>query len=200
MKRTSFTRPNYEELIKKLKEKNQKKPISKISVKEKSKVVKTTKLTVSQREESILKFFRQKMREKDVTPSEMQKGKSNTAKMSNIAWAIFSNYTRKRDHQKYKGKCYTCNKILDRWQDMSANHYISRSKKITLFDETNVKGGCQQCNHPMMGNGMPRTFAANLDAEYGDGTSRRLYQKSQQTIKADFWWYMEIAEEYIEMI
>lgn len=185
MKRTPFKRKDPTEIKKKVAKKQ---------------IPKTTKLTVSQREEEILKRYRALMRDKEVTPSDMLKGKSNATKMANIAWAIFSNYIRKRDHKKYKGKCYTCNRVLQRWQDMSANHYITRSRKSTLFDEINVTGGCNVCNNPAMGNGMPRTYAANLDSEHGDGTARKLYQKSQQTVKADFWWFLETAEKYINLI
>ena len=156
--------------------------------------------TVSLRQEELLKQARKWLREVNVPEGSMLKGQSLTSKMANVAWGMFSGYIRQRDFKRFRGCCYTCEKIAERWQDYQCGHYISRGNKATLYNEQNNHMQCPRCNNPSMGAGMPRTYSFNLNRDYGEGTSDKLYALSRTFQKDDFWWHYEIAEKYYKLL
>lgn len=188
MRRGTFKKLSYEEKLEKLKSKRT--PQKRTTIPSKP-----PKLTSEQRIAQMVKELRIKMREIGCIESKMYK-----VPIKNIAWSLFSMYIRIRDFDKYGGKCYTCERRFTTWKEAQACHYISRGKAPTLYDEINVKIGCNVCNNPSMGNGMPRVFSFNLNQEHGLGTSDMLYQKAQGYIKNDFYFHYNIAEHYYQKI
>lgn len=64
------------------------------------------------------------------------------------AWRIVSEYVRKRDFEKYKGKCVSCGKVFVQWEDLQAGHYKpwGSSNSWFKYDLTNINGQCNHCN------------------------------------------------------
>lgn len=105
---------------------------------------------------------------------------------------IFSQYIR----QKYADaegnvKCYTC-PYVNHWKKLQNGHLVSRYYTATRYDERNCRPQCYTCN--MWRNGMTPHFAANLQAELGDGIVEELY-KLARTITPEFD-YERIIEHY----
>lgn len=98
-------------------------------------------------------------------------------------WTIFSEYIRKRDFVKYGGKCVSCEKILERWQDGDPGHYLSvaRGNFETLFDEKNVHLQCKRCNNPEWTPDASIPFRYELDRRLGKGTADDIFERSKKT-------------------
>jgi hypothetical protein len=87
--------------------------------------------------------------------------------------------------------CWTCGKKKFWEKDgMQAGHFQTRTKYSTRWHVEEIDGkqetlNCMpQCAHCNMGNGGRQyEFGRNLDRVYGQGTSDRLIQKSNRTVK-----------------
>lgn len=116
---------------------------------------------------------------------ERQKAKNSTVKDlkdSNL-WVPFSKYIRLRDSDE-NGlcTCFTCGLQQD-WNSggMQAGHFIGRRHWATRYHEKNVHAQCARCN--MYQSGMQYEYGLKLDAKYGEGTSKELWQLSTMTVK-----------------
>jgi len=152
MKRTGFKRPTYAEMI------------------EKQKVAREKKAS-KPKAKRVVKH-----------PTVMGIKSTRYTGLKGVLWAIFSQYTRKRDFIKYEGKCVSCPAILEDWKQGDAGHYISvtRGNFKTLFDERNVHLQCKRCNNPEWTPDASIPFSYELDRRCGKGTADKLYKESQQ--------------------
>jgi len=97
---------------------------------------------------------------------------------------IFSQYIRQKNAVDEIATCFTCGK-QDHWKKLQNGHFQSRRHYSTRWDEMNCQVQCSGCNVFKFGEQF--LFGQNLDNKFGQGTSRRLHIKAQQTIKlADF--------------
>ena len=98
--------------------------------------------------------------------------------------SIFSTYIRRKDSINEVAICFTCGK-KDHYKKLQNGHFQSRRHYSTRWDEMNCQVQCSGCNVFKFGEQF--LFGQNLDNKFGQGTSRRLHIKAQQTIKlADF--------------
>lgn len=117
------------------------------------------------------------------------KSKNATIKLStevkDKAWSILSDYVRQRDFKKYKGKCVSCHRMVDSWQDLQGGHFVNAGVggAELSFDEKNVNGQCGGCN--LGGMDIGAEYAKELDTRWGEGTADSLHNRRFQTTKAD---------------
>lgn len=76
---------------------------------------------------------------------------SEHSKAEARAWTAFSKMIRARDEIDGYFRCPTCGKIKPIDQ-ADAGHYITRARKVTMFDEKNVHAQCRHCNRFQEGN------------------------------------------------
>lgn len=114
------------------------------------------------------------------------------SKNKNLAKAkadkYFSLFIRERDRDK---PCITCGKLTSK---KDCGHFISRRFESTRYDEKNCGGQCLKCNRFEYGNQF--AFSLKIDKLYGDGTAKRLHEKSLMFCKRNQNDYEEIAKEY----
>ncbi len=103
----------------------------------------------------------------------------------------FSEYIRKRDSENGVAKCISCGRITS---NFDAGHFIDRSKEATRYDEKNVHAQCVKCNRFESGRQFEHSQA--IDAKYGEGTSKKLLQKSKMRCSRTKSDYEFIAKEY----
>ncbi len=91
-------------------------------------------------------------------------------------WAIFSEYIRKRDFNKW-GCCVTCGKFIDSWQDLQAGHFAPASNCgfALVFSEENVHGECAYDNG--FNSGHLIQYKTNLMQRYGENFVKSLEEK-----------------------
>lgn len=77
-------------------------------------------------------------------------------------------------------QCFTCGKI-DHYKKLQNGHFQSRRHHATRWNEWNCQVQCVKCN--MFEQGEQWKFGLNLNAKYGEGTSKELEFLAQTTIK-----------------
>ncbi len=84
------------------------------------------------------------------------------------AWAVVSEYVRKRDFKRYGGKCVSCWRRLDRWQEGQAAHYKPWSicHGMYKFDPENIHLSCPFCNF-IAGGDVGHAFGEELKRRSG---------------------------------
>lgn len=103
------------------------------------------------------------------------------SKLKKKADALFSQYVRLRDSDKYGyGTCITCG-VRKPWKEGQAGHFIKRSVSTLRYDEENVNFQCYQCN--VLKYGEQYKYAQELDLKYGDGTAKKLHDRRYETHK-----------------
>lgn len=123
------------------------------------------------------------------------KRKDKTTIAKDKAWSILSDYVRKRDFKKY-GRCVSCGKVMDCWQDLQAGHFVEAGVggAELSFDEKNVNGQCPFCNHKgSMDTG--HRYGIELDRRWGQGTADELYKRRFKTTNADESFFIGKIEE-----
>lgn len=77
------------------------------------------------------------------------KGSHGSTDMQKRLWKITSDYVRIKDWYKYKGKCVSCDRVINHWQEGQAAHFRSygQSNSWSKFDTTNIALSCPHCNH-----------------------------------------------------
>ena len=88
-------------------------------------------------------------------------------------------------------QCFTCGKIGHYKKGMQCGHFQSRRHHATRWNEWNCQVQCVKCN--MFEQGEQWKFGLNLNAKYGEGTSKELEFLAQTTVK-------KIRSEYEEDI
>lgn len=110
--------------------------------------------------------------------------------------AIFSKFIR----QKYADsngncRCYTCG-YTAHWKKLQNGHMVSRYYLATRYDERNCRPQCYTCN--MFRNGMIPDFSKRLEEELGEGITKTLYEEARK-ISIDFP-YQEKIDYYKTLI
>tara|TARA_R110002072_G_scaffold1891_6_gene15733 strand:+ start:83 stop:493 length:411 start_codon:yes stop_codon:yes gene_type:complete len=94
----------------------------------------------------------------------------------------FSLYIRLREANEYgMVQCFTCGVVRGYKDGMQNGHFQSRKHLATRFDEENCQVQCIKCN--MYSQGEQFKFGINLDAKYGEGTSKELEFLARTTFK-----------------
>ena len=113
-------------------------------------------------------------------------------------WKVFSEFIRLRDSDENGfGNCITCKKKVH-YKESHAGHFISRRHKATKFDEKNVHLQCVACN--TFNNGRQYEYSLELDRRYGNGTSEKLLQKSNELKKFVKWELENLVNEYKQKV
>lgn len=117
-------------------------------------------------------------------------------------WRIVSEYVRQRDFKKYHGKCVSCSKTLDSWQDGQAAHFKPWSvcNGSFKYNVDNLALSCYFCN---MNSG------ADIGYRFGEEMKRRhgknhLDWIEQQNLKhrsekLDVLFCIELAKPFIHI-
>ena len=93
----------------------------------------------------------------------------------------FSLYIRLREATSQGfAQCFTCGKI-DYYKKLQCGHFQSRRHHATRWNEWNCQVQCVKCN--MFEQGEQWKFGLNINAKYGDGTSKELEFLAQTSIK-----------------
>ena len=81
--------------------------------------------------------------------SKLPAGSHGSTPSQKKAWKVVSDYVRQRDFTKYAGKCVSCFRRLDRWQDGQAAHYRpwSTCNGLAKFNIKNLALSCAICNY-----------------------------------------------------
>ena len=170
MKRGSFKKKTYEEIVEIQKSKKHPPKRHKID----SKGVKVAKSTRLHKVAGITK-----------------KIPLNSSKLKKELDRVFSLYVRKF----YPKVCYTCGKPAERLQ---CGHYISRQFLATRWSMENCRPQCWGCNG--YGKGQPLVFEEKLKAEYGNDFVEAMKASRHQIIKLDRQWYQTEIEKYKSML
>ena len=93
----------------------------------------------------------------------------------------FSLYIRLRESTSQGiAQCFTCGKI-DYYKKLQCGHFQSRRHYATRWNKWNCQVQCVKCN--MFEQGEQWKFGLNINAKYGDGTSKELEFLAQTSIK-----------------
>ena len=93
----------------------------------------------------------------------------------------FSLYIRLREATSQGiAQCFTCGKI-DHYKKLQCGHFQSRRHHATRWNECNCQVQCVKCN--MFEQGEQWKFGLNINAKYGDGTSKELEFLAKTSIK-----------------
>ena len=113
-----------------------------------------------------------------------------------IYWAVFSEWVRKRDHQKY-GTCISCGKKFGVWNDAQAGHYAPAGNCgfALLFDPRNVNAECPACNNPVFSSGKLIPYRANLVKRYGERWVKKLDKDYAEQKVMKVWTQNEFDKE-----
>ena len=107
--------------------------------------------------------------------------KKTISKLKKELDKYFSLYIRLREAtDEGIAQCFTCGKI-DHYKKLQCGHFQSRRHHATRWNEWNCQVQCVKCN--MFEQGEQWKFGLNLDAKYGDGTSKELEFLAQTSIK-----------------
>lgn len=111
---------------------------------------------------------------------------------------VFSQYIRLSFADKNGDvQCFTCPKKLP-WKKMQNGHYISRSVRITRWDENNCRPQCYGCN--IMHGGQPITFRENLVSLFGEVAVKQLENKRHKIIIFSDEWIAATITAYEEKV
>jgi hypothetical protein len=112
---------------------------------------------------------------------------------------IFSLYIRLRDSNEFGiVRCFTCWVEKNYKEGMQNGHFMSRQYLSTRFDEQNCQPQCVACN--MYHSGEQFKFGLGLEYKYGNGTAKKLLQKSRQPFKMSKHEYEEKISYYKSLV
>lgn len=111
-------------------------------------------------------------------------------------WRVVSEYVRQRDFKQFHGKCVSCDRVLERWQDGQAAHYFPWSvlNGMAKFDVKNIALSCPYCNY-VSGANIGYAFGNELKRRYGDGVLVEIanLNKSYRGKKMETWELVEFV-------
>ena len=110
--------------------------------------------------------------------------------LDKLYWSLFSRWIRLKAADIYTGyvSCFICGR-RQHWTQMDCSHYIPRKHGSTRFSLLNNHACCQWCNRGLAGN--LKRYREKLNLAYGKGTSRKLEQMKNLTIKISRLDYVE---------
>lgn len=93
--------------------------------------------------------------------------------IAGIYWYYLSIQVRQEDFKKYKGKCVSCNTVLESWRDGDCGHFLASGNGgfATRFMRRNLSLQCKRCNNPSWTPDAPAFYAVELDKRHGAGTA-----------------------------
>lgn len=122
--------------------------------------------------------------------SSLKPGSHGNTPSQKKAWKVVSDYVRERDFKKYGGKCISCDRILERWEDGQAAHYFPWSvlNGLAKYDVNNIALSCAICNYGSGAN-IGYAFGNELKRRYGDGILSEIasLNKSYRGKKMEEW-------------
>lgn len=143
--------------------------------------------------------FKKKVR-KNIQKNKKEKNREfNIGNAMRLADKYFSRYIRLKYSNFGKCTCYTCGMIKD-IKEVDNGHYMKREHKSTRYNENNCRPQCKICNGNTKHNGKQAEFRVNLVNEIGEDEVYKIELLSRQTIKANYKFYKEIADEYRKKI
>ena len=110
--------------------------------------------------------------------------------LDKLYWSLFSRWIRLKAADIRTGYivCFICGKPVH-WTNADTMHYIPRRHGATRFNLYNNHAGCVECNRYKDGNLVK--YAKRLTEVYGEGTTERLEEMRNWTIKIDRHDYIE---------
>lgn len=116
--------------------------------------------------------------------------------IAGIYWVYLSRQIRQEDFNKYGGRCVSCPRRLESWQDGDCGHFVASGDGGfgTRFLRQNLALQCKRCNNPSWCPDAPAFFALEVDKRWGAGTAERILNMKGQKQKE-----MK-KEEYIQRI
>ena len=94
-------------------------------------------------------------------------------------------------------QCFTCGKI-GHYKKLQCGHFQSRRHHATRWNEWNCQVQCVKCN--MFEQGEQWKFGLNINAKYGEGTSKELEFLAQTTVKFSRVDYEENIRHYKALV
>ena len=124
------------------------------------------------------------------------------SKLKKAAWAIFSEYIRKRDCLETTGcssfgLCITCGKRLH-FKLLQAGHFILGRHNANLFSERGVHAQCYNCNINLKGNTLE--YRRKIIEMYGEGADLELEEEARQIKKFTIPELEELKKELKEKV
>jgi hypothetical protein len=115
-------------------------------------------------------------------------------------WKVTSDFVRQRDHRKY-GKCVSCHKHMETWQEGDCGHYRAWSICNSWFkyDLTNLALQCKGCNRLSDGV-VGHKFGETLKKRHGQHHLKWIEATNLQCrgMKMEKWEIVEKVEKLIE--
>lgn len=139
-----------------------------------------------------------KRKKRPVVKRKVKKRKKSRTNLTKALDAVFSQWVRLSFAEKDGTvKCYTCPKILP-WKQIQNGHYVTRSVRITRWQENNCRPQCYGCN--VMHGGQPITFRENLVKEMGEDGVLHLEWQRHTLMKYSDEWLTRSIEAYTKMV
>lgn len=113
------------------------------------------------------------------------------------AWRFISQYVRRRDFKKYGGKCVSCWRRAERWEDMVAAHFIAWSVCYGMFKYStkNLAASCSYCNSSLSGKEVGYEYAEELKRRGIDPEALKAENLSHKGTKIEDWMLVEMVEK-----
>ena len=119
------------------------------------------------------------------------------------AWTIVSAYVRQRDFKNYHGKCVSCPRILENWQDGDCAHYKAwgACNGFFKYELTNLALSCKNCNRLSDGN-VGHAFGEELKRRYGKKHLEWIATEDRKHTgeKLEEWLLVEMCEKLYETL
>tara|TARA_R110000751_G_scaffold53310_5_gene115570 strand:- start:1049 stop:1447 length:399 start_codon:yes stop_codon:yes gene_type:complete len=128
----------------------------------------------------------------------MAKKKPTRGKLVRKLDTTFSLYIRLRYAENEIVKCFTCGKKAHYKDSMQCGHFQSRRHYSTRWDEINCQVQCSSCN--VFKHGEQFIFGQRLNEKYGEGTAKKLQQKSKQILKLSTADIIILTNKYKDLI
>lgn len=160
---TSFKQPTYQQALAK-KKASQKRAISRKNASTPKKALKKSVGAKNGPKKTIPKGYK--------TPpwfNAIPRGSHGSNPAQKRYWKVVSDLVRQRDFKKYRGKCVTCPRRLERWEDGQAAHYKAWSvcNGYFKYELTNLALSCSHCNHINDGT-IGTAFGEELKRRHGE--------------------------------
>lgn len=96
--------------------------------------------------------------------------------IAGVYWNWLSKQVRQEDFKNHHGKCVSCNRILESWEEGDCGHLLASGNGgfATRFMRTNLALQCKPCNNPSWTPDAPAFFALEVDRRYGQGTAAHI--------------------------
>lgn len=133
--------------------------------------------------------------------SSLKQGSHGNTPAQKKYWKVVSDTIRKEEFEKYNGKCITCPKILDTWQDGQCAHYKPWSVCHGFFkyERKNLALSCANCNR-LSGGEVGYRYSQELKRRYGEDILDWIESENQthRGEKMEVWVIVERTEALLQ--